>query len=65
MLPRFIRPSADPAGGRRPIDDAFVAWIRDLIGFGLVDDGWIGRLPTELQPRLCELSENPEFDRAG
>lgn len=34
--------------------------LRDLIGVGLVDDGWLGRVPAELRPRLQELLDNPE-----
>src|SRR5207302_10811091 len=34
--------------------------LRDLIGVGLVDPGWLGRLPLPLQPRLKDLLDNPE-----
>lgn len=34
--------------------------LRDLIELGLINDGWLGLLPVELQPRLRELLENPE-----
>lgn len=34
--------------------------LRDLIELGLVDAGWLARLPEELRPRLRELLENPE-----
>lgn len=34
--------------------------LRDLLELGLVDAGWLGRLPVELRPRLRELLENPE-----
>ncbi len=34
--------------------------LRDLLGVGLVDAGWIERLPPELRPRLQELLDTPE-----
>ena len=34
--------------------------LRDLIELGLVDVGWLERLPIELRSRLQELIENPE-----
>jgi hypothetical protein len=34
--------------------------LRDLIGVGLVDDGWLLRVPTALRPRLQELLDTPE-----
>ena len=34
--------------------------LRDLIDIGLIDAGWVERLPGELRNRLQELLENPE-----
>lgn len=34
--------------------------LRDLIELGLVDIGWLGRLPVELRSRLQQLIETPE-----
>jgi hypothetical protein len=34
--------------------------LRDLIEVGLVDDGWLGRVPVALHPRLRELLDHPE-----
>jgi hypothetical protein len=34
--------------------------IRDMIGVGLVDATWLGRLPRELADRLQQLLDNPD-----
>jgi hypothetical protein len=34
--------------------------LRDLMGVGLVDVGWLERVPAALKPRLQELLDNPE-----
>lgn len=34
--------------------------VRDLIGVGLVDAGWLERVPTAMKPRLQELLDTPE-----
>jgi hypothetical protein len=34
--------------------------IQDLIGVGLIDDSWLGRLPPELAARLKTILDNPE-----
>lgn len=34
--------------------------LYDLIDVGLIDRGWLDRLPPELAPRLQELLDNPE-----
>ncbi len=34
--------------------------LRDLIEVGLVDDGWLERVPAALGARLQELLDNPE-----
>jgi hypothetical protein len=34
--------------------------LMDLIDVGLVDEGWLKRLPSELKPRLRELLETPD-----
>ena len=34
--------------------------VRDLIEVGLVDAGWLARLPLALRPRLQELLDTPE-----
>jgi len=34
--------------------------LRDLIDVGLVDSGWLERLPVALRPRLQDLLNNPE-----
>ena len=34
--------------------------LRDMIGVGLIDEGWVGRYPTVLAGRLQELFDNPE-----
>ena len=34
--------------------------VRDLIDVGLVDAGWLPRLPASLRPRLQQLLDNPE-----
>lgn len=34
--------------------------LRDLIGVGLVDAGWLSRLPTPLAERLRQLLETPD-----
>jgi hypothetical protein len=34
--------------------------LRDLSGVGLVDVGWLERVPAALKPRLQELLDNPE-----
>jgi hypothetical protein len=34
--------------------------LRDMIGVGLVDHSWLGRLPTALADRLKELLDNPD-----
>jgi hypothetical protein len=34
--------------------------IQDLIGVGLIDQTWLGRLPPELSQRLAELLANPQ-----
>jgi hypothetical protein len=34
--------------------------LRDLIGVGLIDPSWVGRLPSELGGRLQQLFDNPE-----
>jgi hypothetical protein len=34
--------------------------VRDLMGVGLIDAGWVARLPAELGARLQELLDNPE-----
>jgi hypothetical protein len=34
--------------------------LRDLIEVGLVDAGWLERVPAALRPRLQELIDNPE-----
>jgi hypothetical protein len=34
--------------------------LRDLIEVGLVDNGWLGRLPPALRPRLRDLLEHPD-----
>ena len=34
--------------------------VLDLIGVGLVDEGWLNKLPDPLRPRLQELLDNPE-----
>ena len=34
--------------------------VRDMIGVGLVDASWLGRLPTPLAARLQELLDDPE-----
>jgi len=34
--------------------------LRDLMDVGLVDDGWLERIPAALRARLQELLDNPE-----
>ena len=34
--------------------------LRDLIDVGLVDSGWLQKIPAALRPRLQELLDNPE-----
>jgi hypothetical protein len=34
--------------------------LRDLIDIGLIDAGWVPRLPAELRGRLQDLLEHPE-----
>jgi hypothetical protein len=34
--------------------------LQDLIGVGLIDASWLGRLPAELAARLQELLDNPD-----
>ena len=34
--------------------------LRDLIDVGLVDFGWLQKIPAALRPRLQELLDNPE-----
>jgi hypothetical protein len=34
--------------------------LRDLMAVGLVDDGWLERIPAALRARLQELLDNPE-----
>ena len=34
--------------------------LRDLIDVGLVDSGWLQKIPAVLRPRLQELLDNPE-----
>ena len=34
--------------------------LRDLIDVGLIDAGWLARIPATLRPRLQQLLENPE-----
>lgn len=34
--------------------------LRDMIGIGLIDASWVGRLPTALAKRLQELLDTPE-----
>ena len=34
--------------------------LRDLIDIGLVDRSWVGRVPSELGPRLLQLLDNPD-----
>lgn len=34
--------------------------VQDMIGVGLVDQSWVGRLPAELGMRLQELLDDPE-----
>jgi hypothetical protein len=34
--------------------------LRDLIDVGLMDAGWLGKLPRELAERLKQLLETPE-----
>ena len=34
--------------------------LRDLMGVGLVDRGWLNRVPVALRPRLQQLLDNPE-----
>ena len=34
--------------------------VRDLIGVGLVDDGWLDRVAAPLRSRLQELLDNPD-----
>jgi hypothetical protein len=34
--------------------------LRDLIGEGLVDAGWVGSLPVQLADRLQQLLDSPE-----
>jgi hypothetical protein len=34
--------------------------LRDLMDVGLVDAGWLERIPAALRPRLQELLDNPE-----
>ena len=34
--------------------------LRDLIGVGLVDDGWIDRVPDVLRPRLQQVLDSPD-----
>ncbi|MEX1233197.1 MAG: nucleotidyltransferase family protein [Planctomycetaceae bacterium] len=33
--------------------------LRDMLGVGLIDQSWVSRLPTELQPRLQQLIDTP------
>jgi hypothetical protein len=34
--------------------------LRDLLDVGLVDSGWLSRLPPELAPRLKSLLDDPD-----
>ncbi|HEY1790378.1 MAG TPA: hypothetical protein VGJ73_19685, partial [Verrucomicrobiae bacterium] len=34
--------------------------LRDLIDVGLVDGGWLEKIPESLRPRLRQILENPE-----
>jgi hypothetical protein len=34
--------------------------LRDLLELGLVDEGWLGRVPEAVRARLAELLQNPE-----
>ena len=34
--------------------------VRDLMAVGLVDAGWLERVPAPLRSRLQELLDNPE-----
>jgi len=34
--------------------------LRDLIDVGLIDAGWLKKIPASLRPRLQQLLENPE-----
>jgi hypothetical protein len=34
--------------------------LRDLMDVGLVDAGWLDKVPSSLKPRLQELLDNPE-----
>ena len=34
--------------------------VRDLIGVGLVDRSWLGKLPLELAERLRGILDSPE-----
>ena len=34
--------------------------VRDLMAVGLVDDGWVDRVPAPLRSRLQELLDNPD-----
>jgi hypothetical protein len=34
--------------------------LRDMLDVGLIDEGWIKLLPTELATRLQELLDNPD-----
>jgi hypothetical protein len=34
--------------------------LRDMLDVGLIDAGWVGRLPSDLAVRLQEMLDNPE-----
>jgi hypothetical protein len=34
--------------------------LRDLLDVGLMDTGWLDKVPATLRPRLQELLDNPE-----
>jgi hypothetical protein len=34
--------------------------IRDMLEVGLIDAGWLNRLPAELAERLQQILDNPE-----
>jgi hypothetical protein len=34
--------------------------LRDLLGIGLIDASWVGRLPADLAARLQQLLDTPE-----
>jgi hypothetical protein len=43
-----------------PFRDKDRVHLRDLIDVGLVDAGWVERMPVSLRSRLQGLLDNPE-----